>query len=140
MDILFSWKENVHISILNFFFKRFGQYIKKKVKKWIFQCIFKKWFDRCRVKFLTKKNSEKAEHPQICLSLGVSMPKSQIKQCPLTPSPTKLSWHRGGWGRAWRFFGWGDGLTLRQIHKRQGQNVVQHTFPATSSLLASNFR
>ena len=91
------WNENVHIFIQKIFLKRFGQYL-KKIKKWIFLCIFKKWFDQRRVKFLKKKNSERAKHPQIGLSLGGSMPEAQIKQCPLTPSPTMvLLWNWGHW-------------------------------------------
>ena len=61
----------------------------KKVKEWISHCIFKKWFDWRRV-FFMNFFSEKAKHPKICLSLGGSMPEAQIKQCPLTPSPTSM--------------------------------------------------
>ena len=50
----------------------------KKVKQWIFHCIFKKWFYRRRVHFLTIFFSEKAKHLKICLSLGGSMPEAQI--------------------------------------------------------------
>ena len=77
------WKENVRISIL-FFFKAFRS-IFKKVKKIIFHCIFKKWFDRRRVLFLTNFFSEKAEHPKICLSLGGSIPETQIWKVPNNP-------------------------------------------------------
>ena len=54
---------------------------------------FPLYFQKCDLtdvgsNFWQKKNSEKAKHPQICLSLGGSMPEAQIKQCPLTPSPT----------------------------------------------------
>ena len=81
------WKENTNISIQFFFLKCFGQYLKSQ--KWISYCIFKKSFDRCRVYFLKKFFfSEKAKHPKICLSFGGCMPEAQIKQCPLTPSPT----------------------------------------------------
>ena len=85
------WKENTHISILIFFLKSFGQYLKKKVKKWISHCIFKKWFDWGRVHFLAKIFSEKAKLPKLCLSFGGSMPEAQIKQCPLTP-PNYYIW------------------------------------------------
>ena len=78
------WNENIHISIVNFFLKSFGQYFKKS-KKWISHCIFKKWFYRGRVHFLTEIFSEIAKLPEICLSFGGSMPEGQIKQCPLTP-------------------------------------------------------
>ena len=45
-------------------------------------------FDHGRVTFLTKKNSEKAKLPQICISFGGSMQIAQIKSGHLTPSPT----------------------------------------------------
>ena len=41
--------------------------------------------------FFLQKNTEKAKHPKICLSLRGSMPVAQIKQCLLTPSPI-LTW------------------------------------------------
>ena len=79
------WNENIHISFLIFFLKRFDQYLKKN-KKNGFPIVLSKsnltgvgsmcwWF------FL------KAKNPNICLCLGGSMPEAQIKQCPLTPSP-----------------------------------------------------
>ena len=37
--------------------------------------------------FLSKRKSDKAKHPKICLKIGGSMPKAQIKRYPLTPSP-----------------------------------------------------
>ena len=63
------------MSILNFFFGAFRS-VFKKVKKMIFNCIFKKGFDLGRVLFLTKKYSVKAKHPIICPSLGGSMPEA----------------------------------------------------------------
>ena len=86
IDFESKFEKKMPIFIFYFFFKEFWS-VFKKVKKWISHCIFKKWFDRRRVFFLTKYFSEKAKHPKICLSLGGSMPEAQIKQCPLTPSP-----------------------------------------------------
>ena len=57
------WNDKVHISIVNFFFKSFGQYL-KKWKKWISHCIFKKSFDRRRVHILAKIFSEKLNFPK----------------------------------------------------------------------------
>ena len=86
------WKQFSNKVLYNycskFFFGAFRS-VFKKVKKWIFHCIFKKWFDLGRVLFLTKFFSEKAKHPKICLSFCGSMPEAQIKRCHLTPSPTK---------------------------------------------------
>ena len=44
-----TWKENAHIYILFFFLKILVNIW--KIQKWLFHCIFKKWFDRCRVFF-----------------------------------------------------------------------------------------
>ena len=60
------WNESVHISVQNFF-KEF-QSIFRKFKKMISYCLFKKWFDRGRVHFLTKFFSKTAKLPKICLS------------------------------------------------------------------------
>ena len=76
------WNENVHISILNFFFEAFRSVL-KKIQKWTFHCILKKWFDLGFI--FDKKNSEKAKHPKICLSLGGSMPEAQIWKVPNNP-------------------------------------------------------
>ena len=75
-----------------FFFEEFWS-VFQKVKKWISHCIFKKWFDRGRVSFLTKFFSEKAKLPEICLSFGGSMPEAQIWKVsdnPRLPSPPYL--------------------------------------------------
>ena len=40
------------------------------------------WFDLGKVTFLAKKNSEKAKHPNICLSIDGSMPIAQIWKVP----------------------------------------------------------
>ena len=61
--------ENVHISILNFFFGAFRS-SQKNVQKRISHCIFKKWFGWGGTDFVTKKNSEKAKHTGICPSFG----------------------------------------------------------------------
>ena len=73
---LFFWSISVSIS---------------KSKKMDFPCIFKKGFDRGRVSFSTKKNSEKAKLPKICLSFSGSMPEGKFKQCPLTPPSTECT-------------------------------------------------
>ena len=52
-----------------FFFEEFRS-IFKKAKKWIFHCIFKKWFDLGRVLFFTKKwsvNPNTLEYTQVWL-------------------------------------------------------------------------
>ena len=69
-----------------FFLERFGQYLRKSKNG--FPIVFSK-SDLTGVgsNLLQKKNSGKAKHPKICLSLGGSMPEAQIKQCPLTPYP-----------------------------------------------------
>ena len=71
----------------NFFLKRFGQYLKKSKNG--FPIVFSK-SDLTGIGYIFWPNffSEKAKHLKICLSLGGSMPDAQIKQCPLTPSPT----------------------------------------------------
>ena len=80
-----------------FFFEEFWS-VFQKVKKWISHCIFKKWFDRGRVSFLTENFSEKAKLPKICLSFGGSMPEGQFKKCPLTPPSI---WYMRNWLTHW---------------------------------------
>ena len=51
---------------------------------------FPYWFSKSdlvsvRYIFLRSFLSEKAKYPKICLSIGGSMPETQIKQCPLIP-------------------------------------------------------
>ena len=60
----------------NFFLKSFGQY--KKSQQRDFQLYFQKVICPAKGIFLTKKNSEKAKHPQICQSLGGSIPEAQL--------------------------------------------------------------
>ena len=82
--LIFKADENGHISILNFFLERFGQYLKKSKNG--LSIVFSK-SDSTWVGFYfwRKKNSEKAKHPEICLSLGGSMPEAQIWKVPNYP-------------------------------------------------------
>ena len=53
-------------------------------------CVFSVWpLPEVKNWFWKQIWKEKAKHPQICLSLGGSIPEAQIKQCFLAPSPTK---------------------------------------------------
>ena len=56
-----------------------------RLKKWISHCILKMLYDHGRVTFLTKKISEKAKLPKICISFGGSMPIAQIEISHLSP-------------------------------------------------------
>ena len=58
----------------------------KKILKWIFYCIFKKWFDRGDP-FSAKKNSEKAKQLGMSPSFSVNVGEIQFQQCPFTPTP-----------------------------------------------------
>ena len=60
---------------------------KWRLKKWIFHCTFKIWYDWGMVPFLAILFLKGQTAPKICLSFGDSMPEAQIKRCPLTPSP-----------------------------------------------------
>ena len=62
-----------------FVFKEFWSIFIKK--KWIFCCIFKKWFDRRSVFFLWNFFLKKPNTPKYALGLGGSMLEAQIKQC-----------------------------------------------------------
>ena len=78
------WNKNVHISIQNFFWRVWSIF---KKKKWIFHCIFKKWFDRHRVFFFTKFLSEKAKHPhKYALVWVVACRKLKSQKCSITPA------------------------------------------------------
>ena len=48
----------------------FWSVFKKSKKKWIYHWIFKVWFGWGWGHYLLPKKSEKAKHPQICISFG----------------------------------------------------------------------
>ena len=71
----------------NFFFGAFWS-VFKKVKKWIFHCIFKMWFGRGGYIFSSKFFSEKAKHLRMCPSIGGNVGETWLRRGPIiTPPP-----------------------------------------------------
>ena len=60
----------------------------KKVKKWIFHCIFKMWFGRGGYIFSSKIFSENAKHLRMCPSTGGNVGETWSLRGPFISPPT----------------------------------------------------